>query len=229
MISQLVSLLALFCLLHVASSRTIEIEWFIPQNEDSYYADRQASPGDVIVFNYDPAGNIDVYIHPTGECDRDGSILIAAKGAGTGSYTFAASEINTTIFFTSQALKHCLLGQFINVHVVESPETEAPSFSPSVLMSEIPSDAPSTVPSQSPSASPTQTPSAAPTLSPTAGPSSIFVLAAEKGTYTSLLSAANATGILGTLKELKVLGPLSKKIRSSPHRVVFWSCWKPIF
>ena len=182
--SKLASLLALFCLTNVASSKTIEIDWFIPQNGDSYFPDIQASPGDVIVFNFDPNGNSDVYIHPTGECDREGSILIAERGAGTGSYTFMESELDTTIFFTSQAPSHCTLGQFINVNVVEAPETVAPTMIAS--------------------SAPTSSPSVAP------APSSIFTLAAEKGTYTSLLGAATATGILATLEQLQALGPLSK-------------------
>ncbi|CAJ1943507.1 unnamed protein product [Cylindrotheca closterium] len=199
----IVTLLSHFCLLHVAASRTILIDWFIPQDEDSYYADRQAAPGDVIVFNFDPDGRNDVYIHPTGDCEREDSILIAAQGSGTGNYTFVESEINSTIFFTSQAPMHCSLGQFINVTVVEAAETMAPSESPSSGDSEMPSDAPSSVPSKLPTMSPTVSPTAPPTVLP---PSSIFTLAAEKGTYTTLLSAANSTGVLADLEQLT--GPL---------------------
>ncbi|KAL3936303.1 MAG: hypothetical protein SGBAC_008352 [Bacillariaceae sp.] len=206
MTSQLASLLALFSLLHVGASRTILIDWFIPQNQDSFYADRQAAPGDIAVFNFDPTGNSDVYIHPTGECERDGSILIAAKGSGTGNYTFDESQINTTIFFTSQAASHCRLGQFININVVEVVETMAPSDPPSMVASEAPSGATSAVPSEAP----TTTPTLVVTDSPNAAPeTSIFVLAAEKGTYSTLLGAANATGVLAQLEELKVLGPLT--------------------
>ena len=75
------------------------------------------------------------------------------------------------------------------MNVVEAPDTEAPSFSPSMLMSEAPTSAPTTAP-----------------------PTSIFTLAAEKGNYNILLGAADSTGILDQLGQISALGPLSKRI-----------------
>jgi hypothetical protein len=152
---KLATLLPLLALFKSAFGQDRILDWFLPYDPPSY-DDITMYAKDTLTFNY--TGNHDVYIHPTGDCTEDGRIFVGAQFAGSASYTFKDSEIDTTVTFTCDYLAYCSnFGMLINVLVLEPPPSAAPSQAPSV----------STAPSMEMSLAPTAAPTVASTTAPT--------------------------------------------------------------
>jgi plastocyanin len=106
---------ALACTLAIAvgdaQSALIEIDpWTITD-----YEDMDAAVGDAINFKYASFHN--VYLHPSGSCDRSDSMLVGGDGEGGGegaSYTFTGPGRYT---FACQVGSHCDAGQILTVNV----------------------------------------------------------------------------------------------------------------
>eukprot|EP00554_Chaetoceros_debilis_P005680 CAMPEP_0194077724 /NCGR_PEP_ID=MMETSP0149-20130528/4306_1 /TAXON_ID=122233 /ORGANISM="Chaetoceros debilis, Strain MM31A-1" /LENGTH=267 /DNA_ID=CAMNT_0038758833 /DNA_START=46 /DNA_END=849 /DNA_ORIENTATION=+ len=102
----------------VAAS-TISVDWFIPNEYDDGYEDRNVQVGDTINFNY--GGYHNVYIHPSQGCSRDGAIVVGATSSnGDGSYTFQPSDVGK-MTFACEVGAHCERGQILTVTVEPPP------------------------------------------------------------------------------------------------------------
>merc|ERR1719231_1526603 len=66
--------------------------------------------GDTVTFTYNNRHN--VYVHPSGTCDRAGATLLGDNDAGSVTYTFDTAE---TVTFACQAGSHCESGQIITI------------------------------------------------------------------------------------------------------------------
>lgn len=84
------------------------IEWTIKS-----YDDRDANVGDTVTFKWSFSHN--VYIHPSGDCTEDGSIVVGLESPA--SYTFKEEDAGKTITFACQKEGHCLGGQIIHFNV----------------------------------------------------------------------------------------------------------------
>eukprot|EP00554_Chaetoceros_debilis_P016152 CAMPEP_0194125120 /NCGR_PEP_ID=MMETSP0150-20130528/59298_1 /TAXON_ID=122233 /ORGANISM="Chaetoceros debilis, Strain MM31A-1" /LENGTH=303 /DNA_ID=CAMNT_0038818913 /DNA_START=62 /DNA_END=973 /DNA_ORIENTATION=- len=104
----------------VAAS-TISVDWFIPNENDDGYEDRNVQVGDTINFTW--AGNLphNVYIHPSQECSQDGAIVVGATSSnGDSSYTFQSSDVGK-MTFACDVGSHCERGQILTVTVEPPP------------------------------------------------------------------------------------------------------------
>jgi desert hedgehog protein len=88
-----------------------EVLWEIP--EQSQLAPREVTVGDSITFVWEGVSN--VYMHPSGNCSKVGSILVGNESGTT--YTFTKSEEMKRVTFASQIGFHCQKGQILNVQV----------------------------------------------------------------------------------------------------------------
>lgn len=162
------------------------VDWKL-QESQLPYAPITMFAGDTITFQY-PGENIDVYLHPSGTCNDNGAELVGAGGAGTATYTFKDSQIDTNVTFACQYWNYCeMFGMIIDVLVLEPPPSSSPTNAPSRT-------AAPTMPQ------PTLAPVAAPVVganpTPTSGtetpdaPTSIESGAASMGAAVSLLLSA---------------------------------------
>ena len=104
----------------VAAS-TISVGWFIPNENDDGYEDRNVQVGDTINFNY--LGYHNVYIHPSQGCSQDGAIVVGATSSnGDSSYMFQSSDVGK-MTFACDVGSHCEMGQIQTV-TVESASSE---------------------------------------------------------------------------------------------------------
>ncbi|CAJ1931020.1 unnamed protein product [Cylindrotheca closterium] len=110
----------------------IEIEWRIPTTP---FPGRTAKVGDTVTFNYENFHN--VYIHPTGDCDEMGSVLVG-ENAGPALYTFSEEDAGQTITFACDIGSHCEAGQIISFQVEEI--TTAPTMTPTVASTLLPAE-----------------------------------------------------------------------------------------
>ena len=98
---------------------TIQIDWFIPAGDS--LRPRTVNVGDTIVFNW--AGFHNVYIHPTGDCNETGAILV---GTETGaSYTFTEANVGD-MEFVCDVGSHCEFGMRVTITVFVANATAAP-------------------------------------------------------------------------------------------------------
>merc|ERR1712157_525440 len=121
--------------------QTISINpWKIPPQQRPY-ADMEATVGDTVEFVWKPHFQ-NLYIHPSGNCDTEGRILLGDKESGFGSHTFTADDAAAgTVTFTCDIEfgehdgfvgTHCTAGQIITFNVVDAAmkavevATEAP-------------------------------------------------------------------------------------------------------
>ena len=66
---------------------------------------------------------LDVHIHPTGDCEEDGAIVIGYRSGAT--YTFTEEDAGTEVFFACDVGQRCEAGQNILVTVSDiSPEPQ---------------------------------------------------------------------------------------------------------
>ena len=72
--------------------------------------------GDTVTFSYNSYHN--VYIHPTGTCDRDGGSLLGGNDAGSVTYTFTEPG---PVTFACQAGSHCDSGQIVTITASRPP------------------------------------------------------------------------------------------------------------
>lgn len=91
-----------------------------------------------MLFNY--GGFHNVYIHPNGNCDETGRILVGDTG-GPASYTFSADDSGQAITFACDIGAHCESGQIISFQVAATTSgptgpTMTPTASPTLLPSE---------------------------------------------------------------------------------------------
>eukprot|EP00980_Cylindrotheca_fusiformis_P020110 scaffold7176_cov134-Cylindrotheca_fusiformis.AAC.7 len=160
----------LLLLVQCCDGDNIELDWFIPSNDEGF-PDEIAEPGDTVIFKY--GGNHDVYIHPSGNCSKFGAIQVGAQSEGAASYTFTESEVDTTVFFACDYINHCEFGQFIRFNIVDDIAAVEPSSAPSnntVAPSEpSTSSIPIDLPSDFPSLPETTSPNSAAPISPSAG------------------------------------------------------------
>jgi hypothetical protein len=107
------TLLSLLALSGFAGAQDTILTWTVQGYDDS-----QATVGDSVTFNYNT--NHNVYIHPTGDCSEDGSILVGANDASPVTYTFTAADAGSTVFFACNTGMHCENGQKIGFTVVDT-------------------------------------------------------------------------------------------------------------
>jgi hypothetical protein len=168
---KLTTILPLLAFFRSTFGQDRSIKWLIPSDLQPFDSITMYAK-DTLTFVY--TGNHDVYIHPTGNCNQDDRIFVGAQLAGSASYTFKDSEIDTNVTFVCDYLNHCTFGLTINVLVLEQPPSTAPSQVPSLsfapskslvpTITSAPSDTPSTAPSSEPSDLPP--PSTAPSQVP---------------------------------------------------------------
>ncbi len=104
----------------------IDFNWRI-----TTYQPETAKVGDTITFNW--SGSHDVYIHPSGTCDEDGSIVV---GMNTGStFTFKEDDVGD-VTFACQVSSHCDAGQIVT-YTVNPGDADAPTMSPATSAVEI--------------------------------------------------------------------------------------------
>jgi len=114
----------------IVGATKFELTWFVAK-----YGDIEAFPGDSVTFTYDEFS--DVWIHPSGSCDQNGSMFVGPIGPATSSYRFTEEDAGKTITFTSSVSDNCLQGQLINFIIAGRPTpptivplTPAPSIAP---------------------------------------------------------------------------------------------------
>jgi len=78
--------------------------------------------GDTVEFTYSPIHN--VYIHPTDNCSRAGSIKVGGALDSPASYTFTADQIGKEIFFACDRGLHCEDGQNLIVTVIAAADDD---------------------------------------------------------------------------------------------------------
>jgi plastocyanin len=95
----------------------IDFNWRI-----TTYQPQTAKVGDTITFNW--SGFHNVFIHPSGTCDANGSIEV---GTSTGSsYTFTSDDVGEVVFACDvYGGGHCNAGQIVTFNVVPA---DAPTF-----------------------------------------------------------------------------------------------------
>merc|ERR1712238_472149 len=91
---------------------TFSIDWIIQP-----YADRNANVGDTVEFTW-VAGTHNLYVHPSGTCNLDGSVLLADEAAA-GTVTFACDVGNDGEMNEG----HCGAGQIVKFNVVDGGAT----------------------------------------------------------------------------------------------------------
>lgn len=89
----------------------LEIAWDIPEGDQ--LPPQTLTVGDSISFVWNGLSN--VYIHPSGNCSEEGSILVGNESGVV--YTFPDSDGTKTITFASQVGFHCEKGQILKVQV----------------------------------------------------------------------------------------------------------------
>jgi hypothetical protein len=125
-----------------SSGEDISVDWFIPNS--AALPSMIGAVGDTATFTW--TGFHDVYVHPSGDCDETGRILV---GASTGAaYTFAGADVGELVF-ACDVSAHCEQGLILTFTVsagtsAPTSSTSAPSKSPSVT------SAPSVTPTQTP-------------------------------------------------------------------------------
>jgi plastocyanin len=113
--------------------------------------DTTAEVGDVITFSW--AGNHNVLIHPSGDCDTTGAIPVGGTGDSAGApYTFVETDIGEVVFACDVGT-HCENQAMIMTVTVSAGATSAPAAAGAT-------------------SAPTWTPTSAPADPPSAGVSS---------------------------------------------------------
>mmetsp|Transcript_1899 Transcript_1899/g.3404 ORF Transcript_1899/g.3404 Transcript_1899/m.3404 type:complete len:222 (+) Transcript_1899:81-746(+) len=110
----------------------ISIEWTDPESGKPY-PNGAAQVGDTVQFKWEEFHNVN--IHPTGDCSKDGAILIGDQSGAK--YTFTADDVGT-VTFACDVGKHCSFGQIITYDVTLPTPTESPSQSPPATASPAP-------------------------------------------------------------------------------------------
>jgi plastocyanin len=93
-----------------ADTQTTNVAWIIKD-----YEDMAASVGDTVCFQYSSGHN--VFVHPSGTCDRSGASQLGSNSAGGGDgacHTFTEEGSKT---FACQVGSHCNFGQIVTVNV----------------------------------------------------------------------------------------------------------------
>ena len=86
-----------------------------------------------VTFNYDFSHN--VYIHPTGDCEESGRVLVGDRG-GPAPYTFTADDGGKTTTFACDIGSHCEIGQMVSfaVEALPSPPVmQPPTMTPDMM------------------------------------------------------------------------------------------------
>jgi len=95
----------------------IEKDWFIPQEP---FSEISVEVGITIKFNW--MRNHNVYLHPTGTCNKEGAIIVGEETGAT--YTTTLADVGSTLFFSCDVSQHCELNQYLKVNVIESSDDE---------------------------------------------------------------------------------------------------------
>jgi len=99
------------------TSRIITIDWTIPSGLK--LPDMNANAGDTVVFEWSFTHN--VYIHPTGTCSNDRSVLVGNDSPAT--YTFTEEDVtNGEVTFACDIGNHCENGQILTFDTVASSQ-----------------------------------------------------------------------------------------------------------
>mmetsp|Transcript_2736 Transcript_2736/g.6886 ORF Transcript_2736/g.6886 Transcript_2736/m.6886 type:complete len:193 (+) Transcript_2736:201-779(+) len=122
----ILSLISISLLAKTIVAEVISVEWFVPESGKPY-PNGAAQVNDTVKFRWEAFHN--VYIHPTGDCSKDGAILVGDQSGAE--YTFTADDIGT-VTFACDVGQHCKYGQIITYDVAlpTSTSTESPSQSP---------------------------------------------------------------------------------------------------
>lgn len=102
--------------------------WVPPDTESEGFYPLDTIVGKTITFSWtDTDGLQDVWIHPTGDCNPEGSIFVGPEtsGATTANYTFTETDgsiVGTNVFFTSQIDNHCSEGQQISIRIFSTQQ-----------------------------------------------------------------------------------------------------------
>mmetsp|Transcript_26693 Transcript_26693/g.73410 ORF Transcript_26693/g.73410 Transcript_26693/m.73410 type:complete len:162 (+) Transcript_26693:89-574(+) len=116
-------LVLLLCVLAVSGADLEVTDWVVPPKSDPYYPSMDAFVGDTITFTW-IAGITDVHIHPTGNCDEDGAILVGYQSGA--SYTFTEDDAGKEMFFASDVGRRCEAGQNVKVAVAGAAPVNGP-------------------------------------------------------------------------------------------------------
>jgi hypothetical protein len=110
-----------------SSGADILVDWFIPSG--SSLPSKTAMVGDTATFDW--MNTHDVNVHPSGDCDKTGRILVGASTAAT--YTFVEDDVGELVF-ACDVTSHCELGLILTFTVVSAgtsfPPTLAPTLAP---------------------------------------------------------------------------------------------------
>mmetsp|Transcript_24875 Transcript_24875/g.28657 ORF Transcript_24875/g.28657 Transcript_24875/m.28657 type:complete len:195 (+) Transcript_24875:79-663(+) len=103
--------------LNFVNSKTVDINWVIPDTDDPAKFPDKFTVGDVLKFNWPANASHNAYIHPNGGCDRTDAILI---GDTTGfTYTVVEADIGQKVFACDiGAGNHCSRGQIIEATIM---------------------------------------------------------------------------------------------------------------
>ena len=120
--------LALLCLTVLgisskASAEMININWV---DAGTPYKDTTANAGDTVKFIW--GGLHNVYIHPTGNCDKTNAVFVGNKTGTT--YTFTNDDAHVT--FVCDVGSHCDYGQIITFHLGEDGGEHSSGFFSSI-------------------------------------------------------------------------------------------------
>ena len=121
-----------------SSGADILVDWFIPAGVS--LPSKTAVVGDTATFEW--TSTHDVQVHPTGNCDETGSILVGASTGAT--YTFTEDDVGELVFVCDVS-NHCERGMTLTftVSASTSPGVTSTTPAPTPGVTSSPSAAPS--------------------------------------------------------------------------------------
>lgn len=128
----ILSIIATSLLAKSVVAEVMSVEWTDPESGKPY-PNGAVQVGDTVKFIWEEFHNVN--IHPTGDCSKDGAILIGDQSGAK--YTFTADDVGT-VTFACDVGKHCSFGQIITYDVTLPAPTESPSQSPPATESPAP-------------------------------------------------------------------------------------------
>eukprot|EP00527_Entomoneis_sp_CCMP2396_P003336 CAMPEP_0198146884 /NCGR_PEP_ID=MMETSP1443-20131203/32061_1 /TAXON_ID=186043 /ORGANISM="Entomoneis sp., Strain CCMP2396" /LENGTH=166 /DNA_ID=CAMNT_0043810987 /DNA_START=41 /DNA_END=541 /DNA_ORIENTATION=- len=112
-----------------SSGANILVNWFIPSGTS--LPSKTAVVGDTATFGWDNLH--DVYVHPSGDCDETGRILVAGESIDdSATYTFMEDDVGELVFVCNVGT-HCEDGMILTFTVSASTSpgvTSAPTPAP---------------------------------------------------------------------------------------------------
>jgi hypothetical protein len=122
-----------FLLATPSSGADILVDWFNPSGTS--LPSKTAVVGDTATFGWDNFDNFhDVYVHPSGDCDKTGRSLVGASSGDSATYTFMEDDVGELVFVCDVGTPtHCEEGMILTFTVSASTSpgvTSAPAPAP---------------------------------------------------------------------------------------------------